>query len=136
MSNLIYLIKISVLSSINFGSNKTIEDDTTKNNNNKNKTGMSESEKDEKQKILDDMKNNIKDFTNIFIGNSSEKVDKILKTEIFTIQINTQDPNDAEKNDKKAIEEGISTANFTECEKLLKEKYNISQSTNLLLKKE
>jgi hypothetical protein len=115
------------------------EANTTNNTNSSNNTKpeMSEAEKDEKQKVLDDMKDEIKSFTNIFIGNgnSTEKVDKVMKTDIFTIQITTRDPNDTEKNDKKAVEERISVANFTECENKLKEKYNISQAVNLLLKK-
>jgi hypothetical protein len=103
--------------------------------NNKNITIMSENEKNEKQKVLDNMKNEIKSLTDIFIGNSTEKIDKIMKTEIFTVQITSQNPNDTEKNNKKAIEQRISVANFTECENKLKLKYNISQPINLLLKK-
>jgi hypothetical protein len=96
---------------------------------------MSEEEKNEKQKVLDNIKNDIKSLTNIFIGNSTEKIDKVIKTDIFTVQITAQNPNETEKNNKKAIGERISIANFTECENKLKMKYNISQSINLLLKK-
>jgi hypothetical protein len=105
---------------------------TNKNNNN---TEMSEEEKKEKQKVLDDIKNDVKKFTDIFIGNSITNVDKILKTEIFTIQIIANNPNDTEKNNNKAIEQKISIGNFTECENVLKKNYNISQNTVLIMKK-
>jgi hypothetical protein len=124
----------SVLSSIKFDDNKN----TTNINNtnyNTNKTEMSLEEKKEKQKVLDDMKNDVKKFTDIFIGNSTNHVDKILKTKIFTIQIIANNPNDTQKNNKKAIEEKISIVNFTQCENILKKEYNISQNTVLIMKK-
>jgi len=126
----------SILSSINFdtaSNNNSTE--TNDNNTNKNKTQLTEKEKKEKQEILNNMKNDIKKFTNVFIGNSTKKVHKILKTEIFTIQITSNNPNDTESNNKKAIEERISIANFTDCENILKKENNISQTTVLLLKK-
>jgi hypothetical protein len=81
------------------------------------------------------MKNDVKKFTDIFIGNSTTHVDKILKTELFIIQIISNNPNDTQKNNEKAIEEKISIGNFTECENILKKEYNISQNTVLLMKK-
>ncbi len=132
----------SVLSSLNFdmpSNNNTNNTNINNNSSNTNSTKppqMSEEEKKEKQKVLDNMKDDIKKFTDIFIGkNSSERVDKIIKTEVFTIDIKSNNPNDTEANNKKAIEERISVANLTICENILKKEYNISESTILLLKK-
>jgi hypothetical protein len=122
--------KISSLFDTNI--NNTNINNTNKNNNN---TEMSEEEKKEKKKVLDDIKNDVKKFTDIFIGNSITNVDKILKTEIFTIQIIANNPNDTEKNNNKAIEQKISIGNFTKCENVLKKNYNISQNTVLIMKK-
>jgi len=124
----------SVLSSLNFDTNKN-STNTNNTNSSTNKTEMSMEEKKEKQKVLDDMKNDVKKFTDIFIGNSTNHVDKILKTEIFTIQIIANNPNDTQKNNKKAIEEKLTVGNFTECENILKKEYNISQNKVLLMKK-
>ena len=123
-----------VLSSLKFDDNKN-STNTNNTNSSTNKTEMSMEEKKEKQKVLDDMKNDVKKFTDIFIGNSTNHVDKILKTEIFTIQIIGNNPNDTQKNNKKAIEEKLTVGNFTECENILKKEYNISQNKVLLMKK-
>jgi hypothetical protein len=123
-----------VMESLNFGNNNN----TTNINNtitNNTKIELSEEEKKEKQKVLDDLKNNIKKLTDILVTNSTNNVDKLIRTDIFTIQIISNDPNNVEKNNKKAIEEKISVGNFTVCENILKKEYNISQNTILLVKK-
>jgi len=133
----------NVLSSLNLDMTSSNNKNNTATNINENNNSssskpqqMSEEEQKEKQKVLDNMKNDIKKFTDIFIGkNSSEKVDKIIKTEVFTIDIKSNNPNDTEANKKKEIEERISVANLTECENILRKEYNISKSTILLLKK-
>ena len=133
----------NVLSSLNFNvgpSNDKNNTDTKTNDKNNsssnNSPQISEEQQKEKQKVLDDMKNDIKKFTDIFIEkNSSEKVDKTIKTEVFTIDIKSNNPNYTKANRKKDIKERISVANLTECENILRKEYNISESTVLLLKK-
>ena len=83
------------------------------------------------------MKDNVKEFTGVFIDKKSNGTaeNKIIKTDIFSVAINSEDPNNKESADKEAIKQGISTANFTECENILKKHYNISSDKNLLVKK-
>ncbi len=92
-------------------------------------------EMEEKQKIIDKMKENIKDFTNIFLDKKSNSTNKIIKTEIFDLSINSQDPKNSESAEKEAIKQKLSTTNFTECENILKKHYNISSDKYIILKK-
>lgn len=100
-----------------------------------NSNSTNEEDSESKQKEINGMKKNVKQFTGAFIDKKSNETvqNKIIKTDIFSVAINSEDPNDKESRDKEAIKEGISTADFSECEKILKGHYNIS--SNLLVKK-
>lgn len=90
-----------------------------------------------KQSVLNGMKNETQTFLNLLIDNikNSTYLNEIIKTEIFSVQISADSPDKKEENIRSAIENKLAFANFSNCEKLLKDHYNISQEINLMMKK-
>jgi len=94
-------------------------------------------ELNEKQKVLDNMKNDIKSFINLFIdfNKTASNENKIIKTGLFSSQISSNSPENKNASIQAAIQNGMAFADFSNCEKILKNHYNISDDINLLIKK-
>jgi len=65
---------------------------------------------------------------------NSNLTNLILKTDIFTVNFIKQSPGNKDNSVKNSIENNLSFGNYTNCENILKEKYNISESESILIR--
>ena len=106
----------------------------------------------EKKNLLNEMKNSVNDFVDVMIkakkkhkkfrflsenanSNETESSLTILKTDIFSVEIASQDKSNEKENREASLKNKLSIANFTLCENRLKSHFNISQNVTLLYKK-
>jgi len=102
---------------------------------NKNTSNISN---EDKQKEMDNMKNEIKSFITLLIDfndSNSTNLNKIIQTDLFSAQVTTDSPENKANNIKSAIENRLAHADLSNCEKQLKISYNISEDINLIIKK-
>ena len=78
------------------------------------------------------MKNDVKDFLGLFIDTNENK---IFKTELFSSQLFSSSPDNKNASIKAAIDNGMAFADLSNCQKILKSYYNISEEINLLINK-
>ncbi len=93
---------------------------------------------EEKQNIMNELKNEIKNFIGLLIDFNDTKINdtnKIIKTDLFSVQIGTDNPDKKDEIIKSAIDNKMSFANFSNCLTIIKNFYNISEQTNILIKK-
>ncbi len=102
-----------------------------------NSTSQDENAAQDKQKVLDNMKGDVKNFLELLIDfnetNSNEN--KIVKTGLFSSQLTSDSPDNKNASMQAAIENRMAFADFSDCQKILKSYYNISEDINLLINK-
>jgi len=106
----------------------------------------------EKQNLLNEMKNSVNEFIDVMIkaskknkrfrflsenenSNETELNQTILKTEIFSVEVASQETGNEKELRDAAVKSKLSVANFTQCEIKLKSFHNISENVTLLYKK-
>jgi len=67
--------------------------------------------------------------------NQTESKQNIIKTDMFSVEIASQDKSNEKELREELVKNKLSVANFTQCEKLLKYTYNISENLSLVYKK-